>query len=78
MDAWQHRPAPVIIEGDEAVISVEVGPRDVGCVVRDARGEGGGRRRRAELSDWHHLGREEPSLREARGRAAPAVRAARQ
>ncbi len=34
LDAWRDQPANVKIEGDEAVISLELGPRDVGCIAR--------------------------------------------
>jgi hypothetical protein len=36
LDAWNDRPAQVQIVGDEAEISLELGPKDVGCVVRTA------------------------------------------
>ena len=36
-DEWRQRPAHVRIEGPDAVISMEIGPHDVGCLVIERR-----------------------------------------
>jgi CheY-like chemotaxis protein len=33
VDAWREEPADVRIEGDTAIVSLRIGPRDVGCIV---------------------------------------------
>lgn len=37
-DAWGNRPATVRREGADAVVSLEIGPQDVGCLVATAEG----------------------------------------
>jgi len=34
IDAWHDQPAKVKVQGAEAVIELELGPKDVGCIVR--------------------------------------------
>jgi hypothetical protein len=34
-DEWQQRPASVYQDGDSVVVSLEIGPQGVGCVVAE-------------------------------------------